>query len=138
LEKSPVQPVANPPIVDAAANLRRSVVVAACLGTASLVVLALFGHPFMGMFVCIGLSLGALNNKMLQQSMLNYAVTPTMTKGRFARRALVRLSIVTAIALVFGLIFRPDGLGLFAGLAVFQVLMLVGASVPVFRSLRHP
>jgi hypothetical protein len=105
---------------------------------ASLVVLALFGHPFMGMFVCIGLSLGALNNKMLQQSMLNYAVTPTMTKGRFARRALVRLSIVTAIALVFGLIFRPDGLGLFAGLAVFQVLMLVGASVPVFRSLRHP
>jgi heme O synthase-like polyprenyltransferase len=138
LEISPVQPVANRPIVDAAANLRRSVVVAACLGTASLVVLALFGHPFMGMFVCIGLSLGALNNKMLQQSMLNYAVTPTMTKGRFARRALVRLSIVTAIALVFGLIFRPDGLGLFAGLAVFQVLMLVGASVPVFRSLRHP
>ena len=133
-----MQPVANPPIVDAAANLRRSVVVAAFLGMASLVVLALFGHPFMGMFVCIGLGIGALNNKMLQQSMLNYAVTPTMTKGRFARRALVRLSIVTAIALVFGLIFRPDGLGLFAGLAVFQVLMLVGASVPVFRSLRHP
>jgi hypothetical protein len=124
--------------VDAATNLRRSVVVAAVLGMASLVVLTLFGHPFMGMFACIGLSLGALNNKMLQQSMLNYAVTPTMTKGRFARRALVRLSIVTAIALVVGLIFRPDGLGLFAGLAVFQVLMLVGASVPVFRSLRHP
>ncbi len=133
-----MQPVANPPIVDAATNLRRSVVVAAVLGMASLVVLTLFGHPFMGMFACIGLSLGALNNKMLQQSMLNYAVTPTMTKGRFARRALVRLSIVTAIALVVGLIFRPDGLGLFAGLAVFQVLMLVGASVPVFRSLRHP
>lgn len=133
-----MQPVANPPIVDAAANLRRSVVVAAFLGMASLVVAALFGHPFMGMFACIGLSLGALNNKMLQQSMINYAVTPTMTKGRFARRALVRLSIVTAIALVFGLIFRPDGLGLFAGLAVFQVLMLVGASVPVFRSLRQP
>jgi hypothetical protein len=133
-----VQPVANPPIVDAATNLRRSVVVAACLGMASLVVLTLFGHPFMGMFACIGLSLGALNNKMLQQSMLNYAVTPTMTKGHFARRALVRLSIVTAIALAVGLIFRPDGLGLFAGLAVFQVLMLVGASVPVFRSLRQP
>jgi hypothetical protein len=116
-----VQPVANPPIVDAATNLRRSVVVAACLGMASVVVLALFGHPFMGMFACIGLSLGALNNKMLQQSMLNYAVTPTMTKGHFARRALVRLSIVNAIALVVGLIFRPDGLGLFAGLAVFQV-----------------
>jgi hypothetical protein len=133
-----VQPVANPPIVDAAANLRRSIVVAAFLGLASVVVLGLFGHPFMGMFACIGLSLGALNNKMLQRSMLNYAVTPTMSKGHFARRALVRLSIVTALALGVGLIFRPDGLGLFAGLAVFQVLMLTGASVPVFRSLRQP
>jgi hypothetical protein len=133
-----VQPVANPPIVDAAANLRRSIVVAACLGMASILVLALFGHPFMGMFFCIGLSLGALNNKLLQRSMLNYAVTPTMTKGRFARRALVRLSMVTALALGVGLLFRPDGLGLFAGLAVFQVLMLTGASVPVFRSFRQP
>ena len=34
------------------------------------------------------------------------------------------------------LLVRPDGLGVFAGLAVFQVLMLVGAAVPVFRSLR--
>jgi hypothetical protein len=27
-------------------------------------------------------------------------------------------------------------LGVFVGLAVFQVLMLIGAAVPVFRSLR--
>ncbi len=132
-----MQPVTTPPVVDAAANLRRSVIVAACLGLASVVVLGLFGHPFMGMFVCFGLSLGALNNKMLQRSMVNYAVTPAMTKGRFARHALVRLAVVTAIALGVGLVFRPDGLGLFAGLAVFQVLMLTGASVPVFRSLRQ-
>lgn len=132
-----MQPVANPPVVDAAANLRRSVVVAAFLGMASVVVLALFGHPLMGMFACIGLSLGALNNRMLQRSMLNYALTPTMTRGRFARRALVRLTVVTALAFGVGLIFRPDGLGLFAGLAVFQVLMLTGASVPVLRSLRQ-
>jgi len=31
---------------------------------------------------------------------------------------------------------RPDGLGVFAGLAVFQIVMLIGAAVPVFRSLR--
>ena len=130
--------VTDPPIVDPAANLRRSVILAACLGLASVVVLGLFGHPLMGMFVCIGLALGALNNRMLQRAMVNYAVTPNMTKGQFTWRALTRLAAITALAFGFGLAFRPDGLGLFAGLAVFQVLMLTGASVPVFRSLRHP
>lgn len=132
-----MQPVTDPPIVDPAANLRRSVIVAACLGLTSVVVLGLVGHPFMGMFACIGLSLGALNNKMLQRSMVKYAVTPNMTKGQFTRLALVRLGIITALAFGFGFAFKPDGLGLFAGLAVFQALMLTGASVPVFRSLRH-
>jgi heme O synthase-like polyprenyltransferase len=55
--------VTDPPIVDPAANLRRSVILAACLGLASVVVLGLIGHPLMGMFVCIGLALGALNNR---------------------------------------------------------------------------
>ncbi len=132
-----MQPVAAPPVVDAAANLRRSMIAASGLGMASIVVLALFGHPLMGMFACIGLALGALNNRMLQRSMLNYASRPGMTKGQFSQRVFLRLAVVTALALGFGLLIRPDGLGIFVGLAVFQVLMLVGASVPVFRSLRH-
>ena len=133
-----MQPVATPPIVDAAANLRRSVIVASCLGLSSVVVLAFFGHALMGMFACIGLALGALNSRMLQRSIVNYASRPTMTKGRFSQRVLARLGIITALAFGFGLLVRPDGLGIFVGLAVFQILMLVGASVPVFRSLRHP
>ncbi len=132
-----MQPVAAPPVVDAATNLRRSMIVASCLGMASIVVLALFGHPLMGMFACIGLALGALNNRMLQRSMLSYASRPGMTKGQFSQRVFLRLAVVTALAFGFGLLIRPDGLGIFVGLAVFQVLMLLGASVPVFRSLRH-
>jgi hypothetical protein len=111
--------------------------VASCLGLASIGVLAVFGHPLMGMFVCVGLGLGALNNRMLQQSMRHFASRPAMSKGQFSQRVLLRLGVVTALAFGFGLLFRPDGLGVFAGLAIFQVLMLVGASVPVLRSLRH-
>ena len=44
--------------------------------------------------------------------------------------------ISTLVAIGFGFLIQPDGLGVFVGLAVFQVLMLVGAAVPVFRSLR--
>ena len=49
---------------------------------------------------------------------------------------LVRLRGITLVAIAFALLIRPDGLGVFAGLAVFQIIMLVGAALPVFRSLR--
>jgi cation transport ATPase len=123
--------------VDAVANLRRSVIVSSVLGLISLVVAALMGHPLMGMFGCVGLALGAMNNRMLQRSVLSYAENETIRKGQFSRKVFARLGLITLIAFGCALLIRPDGLGVFVGLAVFQVLMLVGATVPVFRSMRH-
>jgi hypothetical protein len=122
--------------VSAAANLRRSTVVGAVLGAVAIVVTALNGHPLMGVFGCVGIALGAVNNRMLQKSVIAYATDPKMNKKRFRNGVLGRLGGITLIALALGLLLRPDGLGVFAGLAVFQILMLVGAAVPVFRSLR--
>jgi hypothetical protein len=130
-----VQPVMASP-VDAAANLRRSTIVASGLGLLSIGVLAFYGHAFAGMFACVGLALGALNNRMLQRSVLRYAENETIRRLEFSRKVFARLGLITLIAFGCALLLRPDGLGVFVGLAVFQVLMLVGAAVPVFRSLR--
>jgi hypothetical protein len=130
-----VQPVMTSP-VDAVANLRRSTIVASVLGLLSIVVLAFYGHAFAGMFACIGLALGAFNNKMLQRSVLSYAENETIRRAQFSRKVFARLGLITALAFGCAFLLRPDGLGVFVGLAVFQVLMLVGAAVPVFRSLR--
>jgi hypothetical protein len=130
-----LEPVVYTP-VSAAANLRRSTVVGAVLGAVAIVVTALNGHPLMGVFGCVGIALGAVNNRMLQKSVIAYATDPKMNKKRFRNGVLGRLGGITLIALALGLLLRPDGLGVFAGLAVFQILMLVGAAVPVFRSLR--
>jgi len=130
-----VQPVMTSP-VDAVANLRRSTIVASVLGLLSIVVLAFYGHAFAGMFGCVGLALGAFNNRMLQRSVLRYAENETIRRAQFSRKVFGRLAAITAIAFGCALLLRPDGLGVFIGLAVFQVLMLVGAAVPVFRSLK--
>lgn len=122
--------------VSAAANLRRSVVVSAVLGAAAIVVLSIEGHPLMGVFGFLGLGLGAYNNRLLQKSVLRYAISETVGKKQFRRGVMGRLGLITMIAIALGVLVRPDGLGVFVGLAVFQVLMLVGAAVPVFRSLR--
>jgi hypothetical protein len=73
---------------------------------------------------------------MLQQSVLRYAASETMGKKQFRRGVMGRLGLITLVAIGFGVLIRPDGLGVFFGLAAFQILMLIGAAVPVFRSLR--
>jgi hypothetical protein len=116
--------------------LRRSAVLSGVLGVAAIVVLSFAGHPLMGVFGCLGLALGALNNRMLQKSVITYAADESMSKKRFRRGVMARLGVITLLAIAFGLIIQPDGLGVFAGLAVFQIIMLIGAALPVFRSLR--
>jgi hypothetical protein len=130
-----VEPVVYTP-VSAAANLRRSAIIGAALGAVSIVVTAMYGHPLAGVFGLVGVGLGALNNRMLQTSVIRYATIPEIGKKQFRRGVVARLGLITVLALAVGILVRPDGLGVFIGLAVFQILMLIGAAVPVFRSLR--
>ena len=130
-----MQPAGLSPIT-AAANLRRSVVVSCALAVVAIVATSVAGHPLMGVFGALGLALGALNNWMLQRSVVAYGMNVAMGKKKFRRGVMGRLAGITVLAIVIGLLVHPDGLGVFAGLAVFQILMLVGAAVPVFRSMR--
>jgi hypothetical protein len=130
-----IEPVVYTP-VSAAANLRRSAVVGAILGAVATVVLSIQGHPLMGAFGFLGLGLGAYNNRLLQKSVIRYAAHEDIGKKQFRRGVVARLGLITALALGLGAFVQPDGLGVFVGLAVFQILMLIGAAVPVFRSLR--
>jgi ATP synthase I subunit len=129
-----VEPAGYTP-VSAAANLRRSAVLSTALGAVAIAVASVAGHPLAGLFGCLGLALAALNNLMLQRSVIQYA-TSGVTKGKFSGGVMLRLSGITIVAIILALLFRPDGYATFAGLAVFHLLMLVGAAVPVFRSLR--
>jgi hypothetical protein len=130
-----VQPMGLSPIT-AAANLRRSAIVASVLGAAAVVVAAVMGHPLAGIFGCVGLALSGVNNLMLQRAVVAYGSNAETGRIRFRRGVMGRLSGITIVAIAIGLLVRPDGLGVFAGLAVFQIIMLVGAALPVFRSLR--
>jgi len=132
-----VQAAPSVPAV-ASGTLRRSIILAACLGAAAVLFTGLLGHILAGLFVCVGLALGGLNTFLVQRAVVNYATSPYANKkARFTRSVLGRLGLVTVIALGVGVLFRPDGLGVFAGLAFFQMLMLGGATVPVIKQLRN-
>ena len=130
-----MEPVVYTP-VSAAANLRRSAILGVVLGGIAIVITSLQGHPFMGVFGLLGIVLGAVNNRMLQKSVIAFATDAKVTKKKFRGGVAGRLGGITVLSIAIALLDRPDGLGVFAGLGVFQILMLVGAAVPVFRSLR--
>ena len=111
---------------------------ASCLGVVAVLVTGLLGHVVMGLFALVGIALGATNSHLVQRSVVNYANSEYANKkARFTRSVLGRLAVITLVAVGIGLLVRPDGFGVFFGLAFFQMVMLGGASVPVFKQLRQ-
>jgi hypothetical protein len=121
----------------AVVNLRRALPIAAGLGAVSFVVLAPMGYPLTAAFFCGGLGLGLLNTSLVQRSAARFAASGDPNKRRFAVSVLSRLTLITALAVCLALALQPEGLGVFAGLAVFQLLMIFIASVPLVRELRQ-
>ena len=125
--------------VQAAANLKRSLLVALPLAVLALVVGALLGHPLAGVFVILGLVLGALNSWLVQRSVIHFGESDAPDKKkRFVFGVVGRLSFITVIAAAVLFLVRPDGMGILGGLALFQLVMLGGAAVPLFRELHRP
>lgn len=118
----------------AAANLKRALVLALPFGVLALLGLTLLGHPLAGLFFVVGLGLGWVNTRLVQQSVVRYRINNS--KGAFVAAMLGRLGALTAAALVAVFLVRPDGAGVLAGLAVFQVIVLVSATIPVLKELR--
>ena len=122
----------------AAGNLRRSALVSIPVGVVAIGVLSLVGHPLAGAMVCVGLALGAVNTYLVQRSVVRYAAGDGGNrKRRFVGGVLARLAAITVIALGLCVLLLPDGLGVVGGLAAFQILMLVSASMPLIRELRQ-
>ncbi|HEX5346692.1 MAG TPA: hypothetical protein VFW64_06250 [Pseudonocardiaceae bacterium] len=118
-------------------NLRRAMPIAAGLGAVSFVVLTPMGYPLTAAFFCGGLGLGLLNTSLVQRSAARFAASGDPNKRKFAVSVLARLTLITALAVGLALALQPEGLGVFGGLAVFQLLMIFIATVPLVRELRQ-
>ncbi len=127
---------ANVP-ASAVLSLRRPLLVAAFLGAAAVVVSALFGHVLMGVLGCVGLGLGLFNTRMLQRDIVNVIAKEKPNKMAVGMLSARRLVIITGIAVALGIFVRPDGLGVFFGLAVYQLINIGHTAMPVLKERRQ-
>ncbi|MGH3611065.1 MAG: hypothetical protein ACRDRK_00285 [Pseudonocardia sp.] len=118
------------------ATLRRSVRTGAVAGLLSLAVLIPAGYALFALFACVGLALGALNSFLVVQAVARFASTQP-SKARFSGSVLFRLGVITVLALGCALLFRPAGLAVFGGLALFQFIAIVCSMLPLIKEIRQ-
>ena len=97
---------------------------------------AALGHPMVGAFFGVGLLLGLLNALGVRRSVTAITADAHPLKKKMALNSASRLLFITVIGLAVAYVFRPEGLGVVFGLALFQVLLVVSTALPVWKKLR--
>jgi dipeptide/tripeptide permease len=104
-------------------------------GLASLAA-GLLGHVMVGVFLGVGLALGLLNAVLVQRSVDAITAEAHPLKRKMALNSATRLLVMTVIGLTIAFIFRPQGLGVVFGMALFQVVLVISTALPVMKKLK--
>lgn len=123
----------TPPVTRA--TLRRAAIGGAVVVVLALAVLVPLGYGAFALFGCVGIALGVLNMALAVRSVAKFTTTKA-SKARFSGSVLGRLAVITVIAFGCALLFRPAGIAVFAGLAVFQLLATASSLVPLIKESR--
>jgi ATP synthase I chain len=115
--------------------LRLLAISAALAGLATLVA-GLLGHVMVGVFFGVGLALGLLNALLVQRSVEAITAQEHPLKRSMVLNSATRLTVMTVIGLTIAFIFRPQGLGVVFGMALFQVVLVISTALPVMQKLR--
>jgi hypothetical protein len=97
---------------------------------------AYLGHPMVGVFFGVGLTLGLTNAILVKRSALKITSEANPLKHKMALNSAMRLAVMTVIGLIIALVFRPAGLGVVFGMALFQLLLVFSTVLPVAKKLR--
>jgi hypothetical protein len=131
-------PAQDAPLVFPSVAFRPLRLLAICVVLAGLVTLAagLLGHPMVGVFFGIGLGLGLLNAVLVQRSVEAITAEAHPLKRKMALNSATRLLVMTVVGLTIAFIFRPQGLGVVFGMALFQVVLVLSTALPVIKKLK--
>ena len=131
-------PAQDAPLVFPSVAFRPLRLLAICVVLTGLAVLAagLLGHVMVGVFFGVGLVLGLLNAVLVQRSVDAITAEAHPLKRKMALNSATRLLVMTVIGLTVAFIFRPQGLGVVFGMALFQVLLVISTALPVMKKLK--
>ena len=131
-------PAQDAPLVFPSVAFRpvRLLVLSCVLTVVAVGLAALAGHVMFGVFFGVGLALGLLNALLVQRSVESITAQDHPLKRKMALNSATRLLVISVIGLAVAFAFRPTGLGVLFGLALFQVLLVLSTALPVWKKMR--
>ncbi|HPX38143.1 MAG TPA: ATP synthase subunit I [Mycobacterium sp.] len=114
----------------------RLLVICAVLAALVVGLSAWAGYVMFGVFFAVGLILGLINALLVQRSVASITASDHPLKKKMALNSATRLLVITAIGLAIAFAFRPLGLGVLFGLALFQVVLVLSTALPVWKKIR--
>ena len=130
-------PAQDAPLVFPSVAFRPLRLLAICVVLTGLVALAagLLGHVMVGVFFGVGLALGLLNAVLVQRSVEAITAEAHPLKRKMALNSATRLLVMTVIGTI-AFVYRPQGLGVVFGMALFQVVLVISTALPVMKKIR--
>jgi hypothetical protein len=117
---------------------RKTIIVAFVLGGAAYWVLGQLGEWTLAGCIAGGVALGLLNHLVTEYWLLRLITSGEQpTRKELAMSTLLRLLVLSGIAIGIAVWFWPDGIGLLLGLAVFRLIALVMTGLPLLKELKQ-
>ncbi len=137
---APVSPLASgekPTIWRVLKDQRKALWVALTLVVASFWVLGQLDRWTLGTSITIGVLLGVINHVATELWLLRLIASGDQpTRKQMVTATLVRLGLLTAVALGIAIAFWPDGFGVLLGLAVYRLISLLMTSLTLLKELK--
>ncbi len=118
-------------------GVSHAAVKAIALGVLALMATGALDRLMLGVFICVGLALGWLNTRITWSSVTRITRSEMPNKHALTVSIAVRLFGITALSLLVAFLARPSGIGIFFGLAVFQVVVILSTVLPQVKGLRR-
>lgn len=128
---------ATPSFTRSIRNQKRALITAGCLVIACVWISVPLGEWRSGLFLAIGIVLGAINHLLTEHFLLRSVESGELpSRKQYASASLFRLLGVSGVAVVLAAVFWPHGAAVLFGLAIFHLIALVFTGIPLLREVR--
>jgi hypothetical protein len=118
---------------------RKTLVVALTLVAATYWVAGQLGEWVLANCVAGGVALGLANHLVTEYWLLRIITSGGQpTRNKMVVSTVVRLLVLTVVAVGIAAAFWPDGISLLLGLAIFRLVALVMTGLPLLKELKNP
>jgi hypothetical protein len=117
---------------------RKTVILAVVLMAAVFWIAGPMGEWRLGTALVIGVALGLVNHLVTEYWLLRIITSGREpSRGALMRSTIVRLGVLTVVAVGIAVLFWPEGVALLLGLAIFRLIALVMTGLPLLQELKE-